>query len=312
MRVLVKALLAGCLVFGGCAADDNGSNIDPEVGNGGKNAGSGGNAGSNSRNGGATGRGNAAGAAGSSSGGAGGSNGGSSGAGGSNASSGGAGGAAAGSGGANAGPDAGSPDPVAMPDAGAADATPPAAGDHYPGHPALASIFDGKTFDGWEGSAGVWKVRDGLLVGGGQRGQATTTESYGSFRLIVSSRLSKGNDHLGICLWGTKKVFDCLLVIPPSGSIYDYVSNRTERGVMYDPDAKRTWHETEIIANLQTGVVKVAVDGKAREDYKDRMIARRKAGPIGLQLHSGGIEVEFRGLYIEKDPPNDAFVTVKP
>jgi hypothetical protein len=125
-------------------------------------------------------------------------------------------------------------------------------------------------------------------------------------------RLASGNDHLGVCLWGTKRVFDCLLIIPPSGAVYDYVTNKTERQIDWDPEAKRTWHTTEILANKTTGIVKVAVDGKAREDYKDGLVARRPAGPIGLQLHSGGIKVEFKDISIEVDPREDRLLTVKP
>ncbi len=187
----------------------------------------------------------------------------------------------------------------------------PAEGMTFPGHPALVSIFDGKTMAGWDGAASVWSAKDGVMTGGGQRGQATTQKSYGSFRFVVTMRLSAGNDHLGICLWGTKRVFDCLLVVPPSGAIYDYVTNKTERAIQFDPEAKRTFHRTEVLANLQTGVVKVAVDGVARPDYKDPLFARRKAGPIGLQLHSGGIKVEFKEMFAEENPKEDRLITLK-
>jgi hypothetical protein len=181
-----------------------------------------------------------------------------------------------------------------------------------PGAPGLMSIFDGMTLEGWNANAGVWSVKNGLLTGGGQRGQATTKTSYENFRLVMTMRLASGNDHLGICLWGTTRVFDCLLVVPPSGAIYDYVTNKTERPLPADPEAKRTFHTTEILANRTTGVVKVAVNGEAKPDYKDPLAARRKAGPIGIQLHSGGITVEAKDIFIEVDPKEDRLITVKP
>ena len=179
------------------------------------------------------------------------------------------------------------------------------------GLPGLMSIFDGKTLAGWEGSASVWSVKDGILTGGGQRGQLTTVASYENFRLTIWMRLASGDDHLGVCMWGTKRVFDCLLVVPPSGAIYDYVSNSTVRPIQYDPEAKRMWHQTEILANRTTGIVKVAVNGQARPDYKDPRAAGRKAGPIGLQLHSGGIRVEFKEIFVEMNPKEDRLLTVK-
>jgi hypothetical protein len=164
---------------------------------------------------------------------------------------------------------------------------------------------------GWEGSASVWSVKDGILTGGGQRGQLTTVASYENFRLTIWMRLASGDDHLGICFWGTKRVFDCLLVVPPSGAIYDYVSNTTVRSIQYDPNAKRMWHQTELLVNRTTGIVKVAVNGMARPDYKDPRAAGRKAGPIGLQLHSGGISVEFKEIFVEVNPKEDRLLTVK-
>jgi hypothetical protein len=179
------------------------------------------------------------------------------------------------------------------------------------GLPGLTSIFDGKSLAGWEGSASVWTVKDGILTGGGQRGQLTTVASYENFRLTIWMRLASGDDHLGICFWGTKRVFDCLLVVPPSGAIYDYVSNSTVRPIQYDPNAKRMWHQTELLVNRTTGIVKVAVNGEARPDYKDPRAAGRKAGPIGLQLHSGGIRVEFKEIFVEVNPKEDRLLTVK-
>ena len=326
MRSLVTSVLAGCLVFAGCGSGESGdSGGSPGVGGSGSGGqgGSAGRGGTGGRGGsygtgGSTGGSSATGGSGGSAGGAGGSGGGSGGAGGSGGSSagsggaGGAGGSSAGSGGSGGSSGSSGSDASSPGDGGAAETPPAAGGPTFPGYPALKAIFDGKTLTGWEGASGVWSVANGVITGGGQRGQLTTTASYGTFRVVMTMRLSAGNDHLGICFWGTKRVFDCLLVVPPSGALYDYVSNRTVRQIDFDPEAKRTFHQTEILANLQTGVVKVAVDGKARADYNDPLFARRKAGPIGLQLHSGGIKIETKDIYIETNPTEDRLVTVKP
>ena len=193
------------------------------------------------------------------------------------------------------------------------EAPPSTPGASYPGYPALMSAFDGKTIEGWEGANGIWKVEEGIIKGGGQRGQLTTKTQYASFRLVMWKRRNGAGDHLGICLWGTKRVFDCLLMIPPSGAVYDYVSNKTERMVMWPPDAAQTWHHVEVLANRKTGVVKMAVDGKAKPDYMDKGLARRPAsGPIGLQLHSGGVKIEAKEIFIEVDPTEDKLITLKP
>jgi hypothetical protein len=232
------------------------------------------------------------------------------------------GGAGTGTGGAAAQPSA--PDADGAP--AAADAGPDGAGvpgtPGLPTAPGLVKIFDGSGWDNWDYDPKAWTIVEGAMHGhitGGQS-QAFTKKDYANFRLIVWSRMTKGNDHLGICIWGGrpgagKYGFErCLLVIPPNGAIWDYLENKDYPKPDYQKGME-VWHRTEILANQKTGKVLVAISGKLIHEFQDTpdRLAKRKPGPVGMQIHKAGEpEVEYKDIEIEVDPPSDKLVTLTP
>lgn len=226
-------------------------------------------------------------------------------------------------GGAEPTPDAGpaAPDtaPTTPPPSDAASAetasvTPPTSG--------LTKIFDGTptSFSSdWVYNPAAWTLRDGAMVGktGSGQSQAFTKKDYSNFRLIVWSRMVNGNDHLGICLWGGRPAagrygFErCLLVIPPNGAIWDYLTNRDNPRPDYQKGMAE-WHKTEILANRTTGKVLVAVNGKLVHEYQDAPgnLSRRQNGPVGMQIHKAGTESEYKDIEIEVDPASDKLLTL--
>lgn len=60
---------------------------------------------------------------------------------------------------------------------------------------APAPLFDGKTFQGWEGdTAKTWRIEDGVIAGGSMEGNPrneflATTKSYQNFHLRLEYRL---------------------------------------------------------------------------------------------------------------------------
>jgi hypothetical protein len=203
-----------------------------------------------------------------------------------------------------------------LPDAAAA-ASPDGAGVTPPATN-LVKIFDGTSFENWEYNPGAWTLKDGAMVGkvSGGQSMAFTKKDYSSFRLIVWSRMVVGNDHLGICLWGGRPAagkygFEkCLLVIPPNGAIWDYLTNTDNPKPDYQKGMTE-WHKTEILANRATGRVQVAVNGKLVHDYQDpaAKLPKRQDGPIGVQIHKAGTESEYKDIEIEVDPKVDHLLT---
>lgn len=235
----------------------------------------------------------------------------------------------AGSGGSGGGGSAGTPDAAGgsggagAPDAAAAlaDAAATSQGDGGAvSRPGMVRIFDGKTWEGWQYDPRCWTIVDGAMHGKSPSGQsqAFTKESYSNFRLILKSKMVKSMDHLGVCMWGDRPgagsygFGGCLLMIPPSGSFWDY-RNGTDHARPGNNAIKYMFHETEVLANRTTGRVLVAVNGKLVHDFKDPNLARRKHGPIGMQIHKAGeVEVEYKDIEIEVDPKEDRLITLVP
>ena len=187
--------------------------------------------------------------------------------------------------------------------------------------PARTALFDGATLQGWNGNPAIWSVQDDAIHGvtdhGGQL--ILTAGDYADFRLILKSRLISEKNHLGVCFWGNRMpdwgYGECILVIPPSGGMWDYHPGKKgpPREKLSHPDFDpHVWHETEILAHLETGTIRMAVNGVEVTRYTDEDPTRLRTGPIGLQIHAGASEVEYKDLVLEVDPKQDRLLTLKP
>jgi hypothetical protein len=185
---------------------------------------------------------------------------------------------------------------------------------------AMVSLFDGRTLTGWDGDPVIWSVRDGAIDGVAEHGGRLlyTKGDYTSFRLILQSRLASEHEHLGVCFWGDRtpdfNYGQCVLVIPPSGGMWDYHPGKkgppreSLPHPRFDPAA---WHTTEILADFRAGTIRMAVNGVEVTRYKDIDPARLHRGPIGLQIHANASEVQYKDLRIEVDPKDARLFTVK-
>ncbi|HZP61471.1 MAG TPA: DUF1080 domain-containing protein [Opitutaceae bacterium] len=190
----------------------------------------------------------------------------------------------------------------------------------------MTVIFGGKTLDGWEYDPANWTIEDGAMRGTGKYGQIFTKQDYGSFRLIVTARVvtpevNTGSGHLGILFWGdrpapgTYSTAHALQVQPPHGAMWDYRINKDVKPIRVIPRQNllyHDWHTSEILANLRTGEVRMAVDGVEIIRYRDADASVRKKGPVGMQIHSAKSIVEYKDIRIEPDPGEDRLITVKP
>ena len=192
----------------------------------------------------------------------------------------------------------------------------------------LIILFDGKTLDGWEYNPAAWSVVEGgVMRGTGKGGDIFTKADYGSFRLILTSRVASppgddGHNHLGVLFWGDRPTDgkfgtnNAIQVQPPHGAMWDYHKGKGNIRVERDPPTSnrryQDWHVTEILANIETGEVRVATDGQEISKYKYPDVSILKKGPIGMQIHAATGVFDHKNILIEPEPKEPTkFLTVK-
>lgn len=199
------------------------------------------------------------------------------------------------------------------------------------GDPNLVSMFNGTTLAGWTPSAaGGWVAQNGTIHGTGTagRGWIYYNNQVGSFRWIFNVRQIAGNHAPTVLIWGTiTPIRDALSAIqfqPPNGGHWDYRPGHNNGGGSEFKQLAHTkinihqWSQCEILANQATGSARMAccplnvgaVTCKAVEvlDFKDPTAGR--VGPLAIQVHNGGIQDEYKSLYVESPVANpNTFIT---
>lgn len=185
--------------------------------------------------------------------------------------------------------------------------------------PKCQRIFDGTTWEGWEHDEQNWSIVEGAMRGFGKGARsAFTRNDHGDFRLIVTSRMAPVNkDHLGILFWGPRpepgslKQEKTIQVQPPHGAMWDYIENKNLPREQVEKGSRdfESWNVTEVLANLKTGSLRMAVNGREIVRYTDKEPARLQKGPIGMQKHGSGGS-EYKDIFLEIDPSEDRLLTV--
>jgi hypothetical protein len=182
-------------------------------------------------------------------------------------------------------------------------------------------LFDGKTFNGWEGdTANTWKIRDGAIVGGSltktvpQNEFLATTATYGNFILRLKFRLL-GNEGFinGGVQFHSKRVSDPANEMTGYqadlgngywGCLYD--ESRRNKVVAYADSAAvlkilkpNEWNDYEV--RSENGRVRIFINGKQTIDYTEPDKSIPQTGLIALQVHGGGkVEIAYREIYLTK------------
>jgi hypothetical protein len=187
----------------------------------------------------------------------------------------------------------------------------------------LVSLFDGTTLNGWvELPASSWSVVNGAMHSlGTARGVIYTTQTYGDFRLIFTSRLVQdpANHNPCVLFWGNSLTTDALAAIqiqPPPGYMWDYRTtgptanlspDRFETRFAHPAISATQWSQCEMLANQAAGTLRFAccqvpttgARCRAAEivDFRDPTAGKR--APLALQVHNAGMIQEFKDLYVE-------------
>lgn len=183
-------------------------------------------------------------------------------------------------------------------------------------------LFDGKTLHGWEGDTSLWKVADGMIVGGDVTRTVPRNEflasvrQYTNFALTLKFKLegTEGFVNSGVQLRSQR--------VPGDSEMNGYQADIGEGwyGCLYDesrrnrvlarPDETTTkravkpageWNSYEIRCVGRR--ISVRLNGVLTVDYTEPDTAIPQFGRLGLQLHGGGkTRVTFKDLEIEELP----------
>lgn len=173
------------------------------------------------------------------------------------------------------------------------------------GPPQTIALFDGKTFDGWEGNLDYFRIEDGAIVGGSldkaipRNEFLCTKKEYGDFELRLKVKLlgDLARANAGIQIRSRR--------IPNHHEMIGYQADMGQKywGCLYDesrrnkilaqPDAETlqkalkpgAWNDYVIRCTGRR--VQLWLNGVQTVDYTEPDTVLEQTGLIGLQIHSG-------------------------
>ena len=183
------------------------------------------------------------------------------------------------------------------------------------------SLFDGLTFNGWEGDTlNTWRIEDNMIIGGSliknvpENNFLCTRRSYRNFILKFKIKLV---GHEGFINAGLQ--FRSVRATNPSNEMIGYQADWGKEywASLYDesrrnktlasPDSEKVltwikqndWNDYVILANNNR--IRLFINGHKSVDYLESDTLIPLSGLIGLQIHGGGkAEVYFKELYIKE------------
>lgn len=187
---------------------------------------------------------------------------------------------------------------------------------------APVSLFDGKSFKGWDGdTTNTFSIRDGMIVGGAPgRTQPrneflATTRSYTNFVLRLKFKLTgtEGFVNSGVQFRSQRVPHDSEMNGYQAdigegwyGALYDEsrrnkLMAKADEAVVNRVVRKGDWNDYEIRGEGRHIVLKL--NGETTVDYTEADEKIPQTGRFGLQVHGGGkTEVFFKDIVIEELP----------
>ena len=182
-------------------------------------------------------------------------------------------------------------------------------------------LFDGKTFNGWEGDTlKTWKIENGALAGGSltetvpHNNFICTKKTYSNFRLKLKFKLtgSEGFINTGVQFHSKRSENPSYEMIGYQADLGDkywaslYDESRRNK-TLVGPDSATVkkilkpgdWNDYEVWA--ENGRIRIKLNGKQTVDYQEPDKSIPQNGVIGLQIHGGGKALVFyKDMWIEE------------
>jgi hypothetical protein len=182
-------------------------------------------------------------------------------------------------------------------------------------------LFDGKTFNGWEGDTKqIFRIEDGAIVGGSLNKDVPrneflcTTKEYGDFELRLKFKVLGKGANAGVQIRSRR--------VPNHYEMIGYQADLGQGwyGSLYDESRRRTmlaaadpklvaevvkpedWNEYKI--RCQGKRIQFWINGRQTVDYTEPDGSIEQRGLIGLQIHGGPpSEAWYKDIVIEKLGP---------
>jgi HEAT repeat protein len=182
------------------------------------------------------------------------------------------------------------------------------------------SLFDGRSLDGWDGNANVWRVQNGVIRGGFITGNPrneflATVRPYTNFILRLEYKLvgAEGFVNSGVQFRSVRvknppnemSGYQADIGAGYSGCLYDESRRNTFLVRANENQVKRLehpgdWNRYEVQANGRH--IQIRLNGEKTVDYSELDPGIPQSGRIGLQIHGGNkAEVSFRNITIQED-----------
>ena len=183
------------------------------------------------------------------------------------------------------------------------------------------SLFDGYTFNGWEGDTlNTWRIEDNMIIGGSliknvpENNFLCTRRSYSNFILKFKIKLV---GHEGFINAGLQ--FRSVRATNPSNEMIGYQADwgKDYWASLYDESRRNKtlasrdsakvltwikqndWNDYVILA--KNNRIRLFINGHKSIDYLESDVSIPLSGLLGLQIHGGGkAEVYFKELYIKE------------
>jgi hypothetical protein len=181
------------------------------------------------------------------------------------------------------------------------------------------SLFDGRSLGGWEGDTNVWRVREGVIVGGSMNGNPqneflATVRKYTNFVLRLEYKLigTEGFVNSGVQFRSVRvnnppnemNGYQADIGAGYSGFLYDESRRNTFLARPSEETIKRLektgdWNRYEVRCDERH--IQLWLNGEKTVDYTEPDAAIPQSGLIGLQIHGGNkAEVSFRSVTIQE------------